>query len=352
MTRHALDGPSAESARTAPTSRRTAGAARAKTAIAAVIALAGVGAAVYSINSLTSRPERRGRIVINPGPTGPGGPNAMAPAPGDAPTSTDGVPVPGGGRMVTNGAGPRIMGIPAHMQPTPAEKYDFPRVRETADVTRLLNGLLTDLGSRINADTSFGWMNAAQREKLRDAVRLAVEPAALGTETDFANALATLGGRDQGDPKPSSRLFERLSPALAMSSLDLSNLRVTQVDTSQTSPMPRRAGVSVLAMRMAGANENDSRLTILSIATDDLFPEVADYMGSKKRAVEVRVPVRTKGSDAPAGDLDLSLVMVWNNAAQAWQPADYRMFVRNADVGRRLMPERGTAGPAPDPSGK
>lgn len=115
--------------------------------------------------------------------------------------------------------------------------------------------------------------------------------------------------------------------------------------------MPRMGGVSVMAMRTQDSDGPSNRLTIVSMATDAIFPEVSDFMGTKKRAVEVRVPVRTKGSSEDKGDLDLALVMVWNEKAQGWQPADYRLFIRNGEVGKMVMPARASEALG-DPTGK
>lgn len=265
---------------------------------------------------------------------------------------------PGGPGGAGSGGSGR-MGLPAHMQPLPLENYEFPRVKEASDVRGLLDQTGESISSTLGNDETFAWMSLSQRDSLIDAVRLSVEPLAIGTETDFAGAVAQLKGRDEGDPRPSAQLFERLSPAFAMSSFDVGNLRVSGIDTSESSPFPRRGGVSVMQLRTQDDDGPTNRLSIMSFGTDEVFPDVSDYMGSKKQAVEVRVPVRTKGSSEKKGDLDLSLVMVWNQSAQAWQPADYRLFVRNGEVGSRLMPARANGvsfgsggGSGGDPSGK
>lgn len=235
------------------------------------------------------------------------------------------------------------MSMPAHMQPMAAESYEFPRVKEVEDVRTLWGSAGEGISSALGNSDDFAWMGLSQRDNLVEAVRLCVEPIATGTAEDFAAAVATLKGVDTAEPKPSKQLFDQVSPALAMSSIDVSNMRVSGIDTSEASPMPRMGGMSVMAMRTRDGDGPTDRLTIIGIGTDALFPEVADFMGTKKRAVEVRVPVRTKGSDEKTGDLDLSLVMVWNEKAQGWQPADYRMFVRNGEVGKMIMPQRASA---------
>ena len=235
------------------------------------------------------------------------------------------------------------------MQPVAFDSYEFPKVKQASDFRTLLDRTGESISSALGNDESFAWMALSQRDKLIDAVRLAVEPLAVGTAADYAGAVLQLKGRDEGDPPPSAQMFERLSPAFEMSSIDVGNLRLSGIDTSEASPIPRRGGVSVMQIRTQDNDGPSNRLSIMSFGTDEIFPEVSDYMGTKKRAVEVRVPVRTKGSDEKSGDLDLSLVMVWNEKAMGWQPADYRLFVRNGEVGSRLMPPRGSAtGPATD----
>lgn len=223
------------------------------------------------------------------------------------------------------------------------ESYEFPRVKGVEDVRALWGSAGAGISSALGKSDDFAWMGSAQRDNLVEAVRLCVEPLATGTAEDFAAAVATLKGVDTAEPKPSKKLFDQVSPALSMSSIDVSNLRVSAIDTSEPSPMPRMAGSSVMSMRTRDTDGPLSRLTIIGIGTDTMFPDVSDFMGTKKRAVEVRVPVRTKGSSEKSGDLDLSLVMVWNEKARGWQPADYRMFVRNGEVGKALMPQRASA---------
>jgi hypothetical protein len=237
-----------------------------------------------------------------------------------------------------------MAGIPAYMSPMMVERYEFPRVRDAADVRRALDEMDEKIagavGSSGGGEGAFSWMGLAQQDRLVEAVRLALEPLVIGSAEDFAGAVRRLKGVDSGDPPRSKAMFDRLSPVLAMPSLDLSNLRVSPVDTSLKSSMPRRAGMSMMSIRTRGDGGEENRLSVVSMGTDELFPGVADFMESKKRAVEVRVPLRGKDSKEAMGDLDLSLVMVWNEQEQAWQPADYRLFVRNGEVGRRLAPER------------
>lgn len=237
-----------------------------------------------------------------------------------------------------------MAGIPAYMSPMMVERYEFPRVQGAADVRRALDEMderiAGAVGSSLGGEGAFSWMGLAQQDRLVEAVRLSVEPLVLGSAEDFAGAVERLKGVDSGDPPRSKAMFDRLSPVLAMPSFDLSNLRVSPVDTSSKSPMPRRAGMSMMSIRTRGDGGEENRLSIVSMGTDELFPGVSDFMEGRKRAVEVRVPLRGKDSKEAMGDLDLSLVMVWNEQEQAWQPADYRLFVRNGEVGRRLAPER------------
>lgn len=331
-----------------------------KVLLAGLVAFGGMGAATWSIMSL-QRPARTPRIVMDgPGGSGAGpragGGSASAGAagvggsaagvsggggePGAARTGM----APGAGLGAGGGGGPMMAGIPAYMSPTMVERYEFPRVRDAADVRRSLDEMDEKIAGAVassgGGESAFSWMGLAQQDRLVEAVRLAVEPLVIGSAEDFAGAVQRLKGVDSGDPPRSKGMFDRLSPVLAMPSLDLSNLRVSPVDTSQKSPMPRRAGMSMMSIRTRGDGGEENRLSIVSLGTDELFPGVADFMETRKRAVEVRVPLRGKDSKEAMGDLDLSLVMVWNEKEQAWQPADYRLFVRNGEVGRRLAPER------------
>lgn len=322
-----------------------------KVLVAAAIAAVGVGAVAWSVASL-QRPARRPRIVMDrPADAAeqPRDGSFEVPEGAQVERASGSGPVPqirtGGGAGGPGGPGGVRMSMPAHMAPMMAETYEFPKVKEVQDVRTLWGSAGEGISSALGNSDDFAWMGLSQRDHLVEAVRLAVEPLATGTAEDFAAAVATLKGVDTAEPKPSKQLFDQVSPALAMSSIDVSNLRVSGIDTSEPSPMPRMGGMSVMSMRTQDNDGPLSRLTIIGIGTDTLFPEVSDFMGTKKRAVEVRVPVRTKGSSEKTGDLDLSLVMVWNEKAQGWQPADYRMFVRNGEVGKALMPQRPNAGP-------
>ncbi len=342
MTRHQIDSLSRSSVNGGEGRR---GGVSPKVLVAAAIAAAGVGAVAWSVASL-QRPARRPRIVMDR-------PADAVEQPRDG--SFD---VPEGAKVERAGGGPMPqiraggpggspagpgglrMNMAAHMAPMMVENYEFPKVKEVEDVRTLWGIAVEGVSSALGNSDDFAWMGLSQRDNLLEAVRLCVEPLATGTAEDFAAAVATLKGVDTAEPKPSKQFFDQVSPALALSSIDVSNLRVSAIDTSEPSPMPRMGGTSVMAMRTQDNDGPLSRLTIIGIGTDAMFPEVSDFMGTKKRAVEVRVPVRTKGSSEKSGDLDLSLVMVWNEKAQGWQPADYRMFVRNGEVGKALMPQR------------
>lgn len=350
MARHHIDTTSRSPVGSGPS--RRAGISP-KVLVAAAIAAVGVGAVAWSVASLR-RPDRRPRIVMDR-------PADAAAQPRDGsfevPEGANVERASGSGPMpqirtggMGGGPGGMRMSMPVHMQPMMVETYEFPKVKEVADLRTLLDGAGEALSSALGNNDDFAWMGLSQRDQLVEAVRLCVEPLATGTAEDFAAAVAKLKGVDTAEPKPSEQLFDQVSPALAMSSIDVSNLRVSAIDTSEASPMPRMGGMSVMQMRTQDDDGPMNRLTIIGIGTDAIFPDVADFMGSKKRAVEVRVPVRTKGSSEKKGDLDLSLVMVWNEKAQGWQPADYRMFVRNGEVGKALMPQRASAAIAGEPT--
>lgn len=320
-----------------------------KLLVGVLVAATGVGAAAWSVASL-QRPARRPRIVMDRPADAveqPRDGSFDVPAGANVERASGSGPMPqirtGGPGGSPAGPGGLRMNMAAHMAPMMVENYEFPRVKEAEDVRTLWGSAVEGVSSALGDSDDFAWMGLSQRDRLVDAVRLCVEPLATGTAEDFAAAVATLKGVDTADPKPSKQLFDQVSPALALSSIDVSNLRVSAIDTSEPSPMPRMGGTSVMAMRTQDNDGPLSRLTIIGIGTDAMFPEVSDFMGTKKRAVEVRVPVRTKGSSEKTGDLDLSLVMVWNEKAQGWQPADYRMFVRNGEVGKALMPQRASA---------
>lgn len=314
--------------------------------VAAAIAAVGVGAVAWSVASL-QRPARRPRIVMDRPADAveqPRDGSFEVPEGAKVERAGGGGPLPqirtaGGASGSPAGPGGLRMNMASHMAPMMVENYEFPKVKEVEDVRTLWGSAVEGVSSALGNSDDFAWMGLSQRDNLLEAVRLCVEPLATGTAEDFAAAVATLKGVDTAEPKPSKQLFDQVSPALALSSIDVSNLRVSAIDTSEPSPMPRMGGTSVMAMRTQDNDGPLSRLTIIGVGTDAMFPEVSDFMGTKKRAVEVRVPVRTKGSSEKTGDLDLSLVMVWNEKAQGWQPADYRMFVRNGEVGKALMPQ-------------
>ncbi|MBX3317790.1 MAG: hypothetical protein KF902_13120 [Phycisphaeraceae bacterium] len=313
-----------------------------KVLIGGAVALIGVGALAWSITSL-QRPDRRPRIVME------------RPADANVERAAGSAQMPqirtgGGGGGSPAGPGGVRMSMASYLAPMMVESYEFPRVKGVEDVRALWGSAGAGISSALGKSDDFAWMGSAQRDNLVEAVRLCVEPLATGTAEDFAAAVATLKGVDTAEPKPSKKLFDQVSPALSMSSIDVSNLRVSAIDTSEPSPMPRMAGSSVMSMRTRDTDGPLSRLTIIGIGTDTMFPDVSDFMGTKKRAVEVRVPVRTKGSSEKSGDLDLSLVMVWNEKARGWQPADYRMFVRNGEVGKALMPQRASAALGGEPT--
>ncbi|MBX3363029.1 MAG: hypothetical protein KF705_16525 [Phycisphaeraceae bacterium] len=310
-----------------------------KVLIGGVVALIGVGALAWSIKSL-QRPDRRPRIVMErPADAAGGGTSTGMPSG----VGAEGNRVTIGGLRGAGGeggapAGLRFGGMPSHMQPLPAaERYTFERSRDASQARAHAEALGDGVSSAVANDEGFARMALTQRERLVEAVRLAVTPLLAGSAAEMAASVAALRGRDEGDPSESARLHERLSPTLSESSMDLGALRVMEIETSGTSPIPRRGGISMMSIRTAGDGE-ESRLSIVSYGTDAMFPDASEFMGSKKRAVEVRVPLRTKGSSEKQGDMDLSLVMVWHARDQVWQPADYRMFVRNGDVGRRFLP--------------
>ncbi len=349
MTRTEIDAGVVDKPRPEPRERLHSRAASVspKVLVGLLVAAVGIGSLAWSIKSL-QRPERRPRVVADR-------PADAPPEDGDRPGSFgasaphDGVRTEGSGptpqiRVGSQGgpAGPGGFGMPPHLQPSGiAANYTFPKVKDATAAGALVGEFASGVSSTIGNDDSFAWMGLTQRERLVEAVRLAVEPLVAGDAAALAASIATLKGKDDGDPPASTRMFEVLSPAFALSSLDVTNLAVSGVDSGVKSPMPRRGGMTMMALRTRDSSESESRQTsIVSYGMDEIFPDAADFAETGKKAVDVRVPVRTKGSDEKSGDLDLSLVMVWNAKAQVWQPAEYRLFVRNADIGRKFMPSR------------
>lgn len=315
-----------------------------------LIAAVGIGSLAWSIKSL-QRPDRRPRMVSDrPADAPPEDSDRRGAAGGMA--SDERVGTAGNGpepriRVGPGGGadGPGGFGMPPHLRPSPVlESYTFTKVKDAAGAEAAVDEFAAGVSSTIGNDDSFAWIGLSQRERLIEAVRLSIQPLASGDASALAASIVALKGKDEGDPPASKQMYDLLSPAFQLSSFDASNVTVKGVDSGVKSPMPRRGGMAMMALRTRGPDDSEARqISIVSYGMDAFFPEAADFAETGKKAVDVRVPVRTKGSDEKAGDLDLSLVMVWNAKAQVWQPADYRLFVRNPEVGRAMMPARATA---------
>jgi hypothetical protein len=150
-----------------------------------LVALAGVASLAWSVKSM-QRPERRPRLVADR----PADARDDRPAAINVPLGEGGAKMEGSGAMPQirvggpggpggpAGSGPRMMGIPAFMQPIPVENYEFPKVKEPSDLRTLLDTAGESISSAVGNDDSFSWMGLSQRDHLVEAVRLAVEPLA------------------------------------------------------------------------------------------------------------------------------------------------------------------------------
>lgn len=94
---------------------------------------------------------------------------------------------------------------------------------------------------------------------------------------------------------------------------------------------PRAVSVS----RSAGAG-GASDLEML-LPTGDEFAAVQGYAGDALPEVEIEVPVRLSGVDAPAGSARLGVVMAPVNADGPWQPAAFVLRLDDGPAGDALM---------------
>lgn len=182
------------------------------------------------------------------------------------------------------------------------------------------------------------------RDDLASAVRAVLEPCVAGDRAAFDAAMASLGcarrAGDEADSDAREGIFERLSGPLAGASL---GLRAMRVGAPKPPPMELEDGFTGAFI---GINRNknkhpDGSETEEVTVTSDVIPgryvsgRVMNFGASELRGVEVAVPFRSADGD---GEGVVSLVMVREPEASAWQPARASLVFGSMEAARRFLP--------------
>ncbi len=179
---------------------------------------------------------------------------------------------------------------------------------------------------------------------LVESWRTLVSPLVAQERDRFRSAVTRLGGI--AGETGAGGVFDRLSPLLAGASLDLSSAVTRAVDPAAPGIVPRmpvgipgmperqaprRAGEGPSVPMMMMVNENtgpdgvERRETTLDLPMQELFPAAAQRAAAGARTIEVWAPTRMTGRKSRTADLGLSVFMVWDQKAQAWQPVAMRL---------------------------
>jgi hypothetical protein len=268
-----------------------------------------------------------------------------APADNDAPANRSVSSGPGGGWLARDPLGE-----------DPARAFSFTEVADASEAAAQLVTAAEALAPAAEAEPELIQMGQPARLDLIDAWRLFVSPLVSGQEDRFAGAVSRLGGVTESEDggSPASRLFAQLSPVLQNAALDLGAAVVRSVDPTSPGEVPTVPTMSLAAMQAQGrnanrgsgggglppgavpimmiANQNTDQATgvqrrdqALEIPLHAVFPDAAERAGKGARTIEVWTPTRMQGQRTDSADIGLSVFMVHDRAARAWQPIALRV---------------------------
>lgn len=321
--------------------------------IASVFALAGVSWGVWTLYG-TFKPREYNRTfrVRTPG-GGPGGGGGSPMAGGGQAVERE-VAVPMGGEALAG-----LLG--GQFEPEP-EEYVWTDVRNDSDVPRVMEEFQRELTATLDGVEELKPLGMARRDQVAQAARMSLEPLVLNDPEGFKDAMRNLGGvtdsiSDEAQASRADALYGQLASLLEHASFDLTNMRASRPDRDAggwmgdafpTGPDGAAVGATISVTEdvdedVGGDRGQSVRMMTQTVSTGHLFPEVADWRSTDKRAVEYSVPAKKKGSKGDGADFRLGTIMVWNESAGAWQPAEYKLKMFNLEGMKLRMgsPSRG-----------
>ncbi|MEM9167239.1 MAG: hypothetical protein AAGB48_09475 [Planctomycetota bacterium] len=185
--------------------------------------------------------------------------------------------------------------------------YELTRVRSDADARSQAQAI----GTRVDASSAGA------------GASLATLLSALTTKDgDLDAALSELGGAEGQGPGAFDAI---IGPLLRHASADPTAIRIS---TPEQPPEAVR-GISVNRSVNRDGDSDPLDITTLSATFESRFPGILDQ-GARGELIEVKIPMRSKGSDADGPDSWLTLVL--RRTGAGWQPASASLATTDKSV--------------------
>lgn len=219
----------------------------------------------------------------------------------------------------------------------PAEPLTFAPIKGDADVEGLLSELRAAISSAAGSSQDLASLGAEAQSKLGESFSIAMTPYLKGDVEGLLQAAQALGARPPGAegaseaPRPVAITGPGGRPNPIMALLKHASIDVTKAKVLPWRPREGLQGAGV------NSGEEGGPSAVIGFRTGGLFTDIDDFEKKKLPAVEVRAPLLPHGAKVDGPPTWVGAVMVWNQAARAWQPAQINLMSDDPEALRGLM---------------
>jgi len=226
------------------------------------------------------------------------------------------------------------------------QRYEFPDVGSAEEAAEAFDAAVPELDRR--ARELFSGERVDRRLGLIKTYASLVRPLLRSDAAAFERAFLDLGASAPGaDGRVTAEAFGRLTAALNGAAVDLGSATIDRSpDVARSVPRlpevegmsfsPPGGGAAVMTMRTNRTNDAGESDTVhgVLVPTAKLFG--IDEIARSPGVVEVFAPARMPGSGSDEADVALSVFLAWDPSDSRWEPAGFRLGLRNDAVHERV----------------
>lgn len=234
---------------------------------------------------------------------------------------------------------------------TPATPRDWSATTTPA----LAEATLSSLATRLSQEGAAPAGTSAMADKLGQNVRTILTPLLTGHSDQFRATLGTLGAAPPQDPPagakpggpPGGAAGNPMFKALNGAQLDLAHAKVRRL-----TPEEAKAGPGGRRMRGpggaggggggGGGDDGGDFGAVVAAGFRGAFPESEKSLeAGTAHVVEVTVPLLINGATDPDPNAKISFKMVYDKAADAWQPMMLALALKDPAILKQFAPQGG-----------
>ena len=217
-----------------------------------------------------------------------------------------------------------------------------PRDWSATNTPALVETTLASLATRLAQEGAAPAGTSAMAEKLGQNVRTILTPLLTGHSDQLRASLGALGAAPPQSPPagapPGGAGGNPMFKALNGAQLDLAHAKVRRL-----TPEEAKAGPGGRRMRgPGGGGDGDDFGAVVAAGFRGAFPESEKSLeAGTAQVVEVTVPLLINGVTDPDPNAKISFKMVYDKAADAWQPMMLALSLKDPAILKQFAPQGG-----------